>query len=107
MEEIRKYLQNRGSDDLGPVREAAKAALVHTQTIGLTVDALLARCELAQGSETTHRHQIEETRQTLGALSRESWNAHESLRLILITLAQLDEAEARLTVVANADAVST
>lgn len=108
MDAIREYLSTRRTDDLGECGALARAAMQNLQVIGRRVDEVLARCELTQGSETTDRHRIEETRQTLGGASREAWNAHESVRLVLFALAQLVEVEVRLRdAAATADALAT
>lgn len=98
MDAIKGYLSSRAADQPTEAQcvTDARGALTALQRLGRYADDLLTRLETAQAFETIDRNQAEEARSTLGAISRETWNAHEALRMAIFGVSQLAEVEARL-----------
>lgn len=93
---IAEYLASRADEPLDPIRTSLLAAQTHLDAAGVAIDALVRRGEAAQDGEIERRNVIEETVQTLNALSREVWGASRGARETLRALAQLPAVERRL-----------
>lgn len=101
---ITDYLASRSAESLDETKENLLAASEALDAAGAAIDLVLRRGEAAQAGDAERRNLVEETVQTLNALSREVWNAERAARETLKGLAQLATVERRLalSVAANA-----
>jgi hypothetical protein len=97
------YLKSREADELEPVFAGMLETLDQIAHAGIAIDALLVRAEgIKARLSRTERQAFEETWQTVAAMSREAWNAHESIRKVLEIRQQLADVEQRLVAAESA-----
>lgn len=97
MKIIRGYLKQRGADKLDVVLRGTEA-LDALAAAGQQIDALLVKAEAAKAAcDDAEAPLIEETVQTLGALSREAWVGHAAALAVVRGMKQLDRVETALS----------